>query len=129
MSKASLNRMGNKRCGYGIHYGVGGINRGLEFQQIVNSISQFNIMHGKNYCILNEYSLKVLKQIPDHSVGLILTDPPTIAQKNIGLVQQPGWLSHKSRGFGVFFAKVRQIRPFFSGSCSITEVIEQLYCK
>jgi hypothetical protein len=46
---------------------------------------------------------------------------------DIGLVQQPGWLSHKSRGFGVFFEKIRQIRQFFSGSCSIIEVIEQLY--
>ncbi|MDR0557847.1 MAG: helix-turn-helix domain-containing protein [Treponema sp.] len=47
--------------------------------------------------------------------------------ENIGLVQQPGWLSHKSRGFGVFFEKIRQIRQFFIGSCSIIEVIEQLY--
>jgi hypothetical protein len=24
-----------------------------------------------------------------------------------GLVQQPGWLSHKPRGFGEFLAKIR----------------------
>jgi hypothetical protein len=30
----------------------------------------------------------------------------------IGLVQQPGWLSHKSRRFGVFLAEIRQICCF-----------------
>jgi hypothetical protein len=48
---------------------------------------------------------------------------------NIGLVQQPGWLFHKSHRFGEFLAEIRQICCFFSGSCSITEVIEQLYLK
>jgi hypothetical protein len=57
------------------------------------------------------------------------TQPEFPESAFIGLVQQPGWLSHKShkfRGFGVFFAKIRQIRPFFSGNCSITSVVEQL---
>jgi hypothetical protein len=45
----------------------------------------------------------------------------------IGLVQQPGWLLHKSRRCGGFLAEIRRICCFFSGSCSITEVIEQLY--
>ena len=48
---------------------------------------------------------------------------------DIGLVQQPGWLLNKSRRFGEFLAEIRQIYLFFSGSCSITEVIEQLYYK
>ena len=38
----------------------------------------------------------------------------------IGLVQEPGWffaklrLAYKSRGFGVFFAKIRQIYRFLA---------------
>jgi hypothetical protein len=67
---------------------------------------------------------KVLKSNPSASTaGVSVSGRP-----HSGLVQQPGWLSHKSRGSGVFFTKIRRIRPFFSGSCSITEVIEQLYC-
>jgi hypothetical protein len=34
--------------------------------------------------------------------------------KDNGLVQQPGWLFHKSRRFGVFFAKIHQIYPFLA---------------
>jgi hypothetical protein len=37
-------------------------------------------------------------------------------------------LACKPCRFAEFFAKIRQICCFFSGSCSITEVIEQLYC-
>jgi hypothetical protein len=35
-------------------------------------------------------------------------------EKNIGLVQEPGWFFHKSRRFGVFFAKIRQIYLFLA---------------
>jgi hypothetical protein len=31
---------------------------------------------------------------------------------DIGLVQQPGWLFHKSRRFGGFLAEIRQICRF-----------------
>jgi len=40
--------------------------------------------------------------------------------KVIGLIRQPGWLSLKS-------CKILRILLFFSGSCSETEVSEQLY--
>jgi hypothetical protein len=33
---------------------------------------------------------------------------------NIGLVQEPGWFFHKPHRFGVFFAKIRQIRHFLA---------------
>jgi hypothetical protein len=36
----------------------------------------------------------------------------------IGLVQQPGWLSHKPRRFAEFFAKIRQI------CCFLAEVVQ-----
>jgi hypothetical protein len=47
--------------------------------------------------------------------------------RDIGLVQQPGWLSHKSCRFGGFLTEIRQTCRFFNGGCSRTEVIEQLY--
>ena len=61
------------------------INRNIEFRKITNSISKFSISSGNDYCILNADSLEVLKKIPDHSIGLILTDPPyhTTKKKNI----------------------------------------------
>jgi site-specific DNA-methyltransferase (adenine-specific) len=57
----------------------------MEFRKILNNISDFNISSGKEYCVLNTDSLEVLKHIPDHSIGLILTDPPyhTTKKKNI----------------------------------------------
>jgi hypothetical protein len=46
--------------------------------------------------------------------------------KDNGRVQQPGWLLNTSHRFGEFLAEIRQIYRIFSGSCSITLVIEQL---
>jgi hypothetical protein len=44
----------------------------------------------------------------------------SFAENNSGLVQEPGWffaklrLAYKSRRFGVFFAKIRQICRFLA---------------
>jgi hypothetical protein len=73
--------------------------------------------------MLNRNGLSFEERLTLVALGLIQADT------NIGLVQQPGWLLNKSRRFGGFFSKIRQIYPFFSGNCSITEVIEQLYYK
>ena len=61
------------------------INRNTDFRKILNNISQFNAFSGKDYCVVNSDSLELLKHIPDHSIGLILTDPPyhTTKKKNI----------------------------------------------
>jgi len=62
------------------------INRNTEFRKIINNISQFKGFSEKDYCILNNDSLDVLKHIPDHSVGLILTDPPYHSTKKKNIV-------------------------------------------
>jgi site-specific DNA-methyltransferase (adenine-specific) len=61
------------------------ISRKYEFLKILKKISIFNSNHGKDYCVLNNDSIEILKHIPDHSIGLILTDPPyhTTKKKNI----------------------------------------------
>jgi site-specific DNA-methyltransferase (adenine-specific) len=45
-----------------------------------------NASQGKDYCILNEDSLDVLKYIPNNSIGLILTDPPYHSTKKKNIV-------------------------------------------
>jgi site-specific DNA-methyltransferase (adenine-specific) len=61
------------------------INRDFEFRKIVSAVSQLDAASGKDYCVVNADSLEILKQIPDNSVGLILTDPPyhSTKKKNI----------------------------------------------
>jgi site-specific DNA-methyltransferase (adenine-specific) len=71
------------------------INRGFEFRRIVNAVSNFTISQGKDYCVLNEDSLKVLKQIPDHSIGLILTDPPYHTTKKKTIVNDTAFKEDK----------------------------------
>ena len=61
------------------------MNRDKIFKEIQDSISKYSHFNGNDYIIINNDSLEVLRSIPSHSIGLILTDPPyhSTKKKNI----------------------------------------------
>ena len=52
------------------------MSRNTDFQNIQNSLSPITLYKDENAIVVNEDSINALKLIPDHSVSLILTDPP-----------------------------------------------------
>lgn len=61
------------------------LDRDAEFRAVMRGVSRWSAYKGADYGVLAGDSLEVLRAVPDHSVGLILTDPPyhTTKKKNI----------------------------------------------
>ncbi len=61
------------------------MNRKKDFQKIIDSIGKSNTFKTTRALAIKGDSLQVLKNIPDHSISLILTDPPyhSTKKKNI----------------------------------------------
>ena len=62
------------------------LNRDTEFRDIMQNIFRWSAYKGSGYGIIAGNSLEVLRAIPDHSVGLILTDPPYHSTKKKNIV-------------------------------------------
>ncbi len=52
------------------------MSRQEEFQKIIVTVKNESIVEMCNNLIIHGDSLEVIKKFPDHSVSLILTDPP-----------------------------------------------------
>jgi len=61
------------------------MSREKDFEKIIKNISTIPFYRGKKSLVMKGDSLKVLKNIPDHTISLILTDPPyhSTQKKNI----------------------------------------------
>jgi site-specific DNA-methyltransferase (adenine-specific) len=61
------------------------LDRDAEFRAVMRGVSRWSAYKGADYGVVAGDSLEVLRAVPDHSVGLILTDPPyhTTKKKNI----------------------------------------------
>ena len=66
------------------------MNRASEFQHIKSAVSSLVFSEGDNAIVINDDSLNALKFIPDHSVSLILTDPPYPTTKKQNIYQLDG---------------------------------------
>ena len=62
------------------------MNRALEFQHIKTAVSSLIFSEGDDAIVINDDSLNALKFIPDHSVSLILTDPPYHSTKKENII-------------------------------------------
>lgn len=62
------------------------MDRAIEFQNIKSSISSLLFSEEKDAIVINDDSLNALKFIPDHSVSLILTDPPYHSTKKDNII-------------------------------------------
>ena len=62
------------------------MSRNTDFQNIQNSLSPITLYKDENAIVVNEDSINALKLIPDHSVSLILTDPPYHSTKKENIV-------------------------------------------
>ena len=62
------------------------MSRNTDFQNIQNALSSITYYKDENTVLVNEDSVKALKMIPDHSVSLILTDPPYHSTKKDNIV-------------------------------------------
>lgn len=60
--------------------------RFADFQNIKKSLSSLTYYNDENSIVVNEDSLNALKLIPDHSVSLILTDPPYHSTKKGNII-------------------------------------------
>jgi site-specific DNA-methyltransferase (adenine-specific) len=61
--------------------GTGKMNRADDFRKIEASLGDSVRFSAKNAVVANGDSLSLLSQVPDHSISLILTDPPYHATK------------------------------------------------
>lgn len=62
------------------------MSRNIDFQNIQNALSSLTYYKDDNAIVINEDSVNALKLIPDHSVSLILTDPPYHSTKKDNIV-------------------------------------------
>ena len=62
------------------------MDRAVEFQNIKSSLSSLIFSEEDDAIVINEDSLNALKLIPDHSVSLILTDPPYHSTKKENII-------------------------------------------
>lgn len=62
------------------------MSRNADFQNIQNALSPLIYYKDENAIVINEDSINALKLIPDHSVSLILTDPPYHSTKKENIV-------------------------------------------
>lgn len=62
------------------------MNRNIEFQKIKEALSSLIYYTDDSSIVINEDSIKVLQFIPDHSVSLILTDPPYHSTKKENII-------------------------------------------
>lgn len=61
------------------------MSRQQDFKKIINSVEKENIFHNSRSLLVKGDSLGIIRKMPDHSVSLILTDPPyhSTKKKNI----------------------------------------------
>ena len=71
------------------------MNRNNEFNKIQNALSSLILYKDKNSIVVNEDSLNALKLIPDHSISLILTDPPYHSTKKENIINDKAFSSNK----------------------------------
>lgn len=62
------------------------MSRNIDFQNIQNALSSLTYYKDENSIVVNEDSINALKLMPDHSVSLILTDPPYHSTKKDNII-------------------------------------------
>lgn len=62
------------------------MDRRIEFENIRNNLSEKIYFSDERAILCNEDSINILKKIPDHSISLILTDPPYHSTKKDNIV-------------------------------------------
>lgn len=62
------------------------MSRNIDFQNIQKALSSLIYYKDTNAIVVNEDSINALKKIPDHSVSLILTDPPYHSTKKENII-------------------------------------------
>ena len=62
------------------------MSRIADFQNIQNALSSYTYYKDENTIVVNEDSINALKLIPNHSISLILTDPPYHSTKKENII-------------------------------------------
>lgn len=71
------------------------MSRNADFLSIQNALATLTCYKDDNVIVVNEDSINALKLIPDHSVSLILTDPPYHSTKKNNIINDKSFTTDK----------------------------------